>query len=114
MLDAMSENMTTDYKSLAQELMTEAPITDYSAYAMSERLCVAGALEFLMPWQLRAQLVKMKAAGCSDKEIAIYCRVPERYVNVILSSAYGKFSTQVHMEQDKIEGCDWGGIPASA
>lgn len=58
------------------------------------------AIELLLPWKIRSELVAMKEAGKTDLEIAEFTKVPEKFVNVVIRSNYGVLSSRVNKELD--------------
>lgn len=100
LIDCKPCHRTTDGVALIQELITNAPVMQPESPLESEWMGVVAAIEILLPWELRGELSLMKSAGKTDYEIAEYCRVPEKYVNVILSSNYGATSARMNQELD--------------
>ena len=99
---------TTDYAALAQQLIADAPFAEgASSFKRSEDLCTLGAMELLMPWEIRSELEALRDAGRTDYEIALICKVPEQYVNFMLRSEYGRISADFHRDYDKKFGGDW-------
>jgi hypothetical protein len=103
---------TTDYAALAQQLITQTAFSDgATSFRRSEDICTFGAMELLMPWGIRWQLESLRDAAKTDYEIALLCKVPEPFVNIMLRSEYGKISGDLHRELDEKDGDDWGVDP---
>lgn len=102
LIDNKDEHMTTDVASLIQQLITDAPINIAPESPIeSESMGVVVALELLLPWKIRGQLIKMAQEGKTDREIADYAKVPQKYVNVMLRSGYGTLSARFNRELDE-------------
>jgi hypothetical protein len=109
------EDFTTAYSAFAPYLVADAAFisdaipSDLVRPVLSEQLAYFFALETLLPWELRDQLVKMRDNGKSDFEIATFCKVPEQIVALALHSSYTEASARLNKRYDELIGPDWSG-----
>lgn len=89
-----------DVISLVQQLITNAPVIEAESPIESEWMGIVAAVELLLPWKLRPEIQKMSESGKSDFEIAEFARVPEKFVNLVLRSPYGKTSAKINGRLD--------------
>lgn len=104
LIDDETCHFTTDVTGLIQELITSAPTVHAKTPIGSETLGLMAALELLMPWKIRPVMFAMRDSGQTDREIAEFVRVPEKYVNIMLRSDYGKLSDQHNAALDRGHG----------
>ena len=100
LIDDKDTHCTTDVVGLIQRLITSAPMVEADTLLESEVMGIVAAIELLIPWKLRKELEGMCQAGKTDFEIAEYCRVPEKFVNLMLRSPYGATSKRVNEQLD--------------
>lgn len=97
--DDNKNHFTTDVVSLIAGLITSAPMLEPHSPVGSESMGVIAAIEILIPWKLRNEITEMQQTR-SDFEIAEVCRIPEKFVNAVLKSNYGKLSEKLNRELD--------------
>lgn len=109
---------TTDYAAMAPLLVANTIVPEWittktATPFFSELVCGYGAVELLLPWPIRGQLVKMSEAGSSDLEIATYCKVPQIWITIALKSPWSEISRKLNEEYDQSIGQDWaaGSLP---
>ena len=100
LIDDAHAHFTTDVVGLIQRLITSAPMIEADAILESELMGIVAAIELLMPWKLRQSFEALGESGKTDFEIAEFCRVPEKFVNLMLKSPYGVTSRRVNSQLD--------------
>jgi Zn-dependent peptidase ImmA (M78 family) len=93
LMDTEDAHFTGDIETHIQGLVSELHGIDLNAALSSEYSAMLLALEILIPWKLRGIVLGMKNSGGSDLQIAKYCLVPEKFVNIFLSKNFQIAST---------------------
>jgi Zn-dependent peptidase ImmA (M78 family) len=96
LIDTEAKHYTKNPVALVQELINKLPTTKFDHDINSEHVALFAAIEMLLPWQFRAEMEAMFAAGRSDYEIAVQFRAPESIVNLLLKSPYSEISKKAN------------------
>ncbi len=94
LIDTEPKHFTKNPVALVQEIINKLPSVACVEELNSESLAIVGAVEMLLPWHLRKKMEDMMASGASDYAIALEFRAPEKIVNLVLRSEYGKTSAK--------------------
>ena len=100
LMDSAPSHQSTNPEALIQGLIAGGTPTDASDDVWNDLIGIYFALEVLLPWQIRGQLVERKKAGETDLQIAKLTMCPEKYVNVMLSGGYGQTSAYINQRLD--------------
>lgn len=92
-LDSGDRHFTRDPVALVQGLVTQVVSIKPEYDLISENVAMYSAIELLLPWHLRDDMISMMKSGKSDYDIAVALRAPENIVNLMLKSNYGKLSS---------------------
>ena len=67
----------------------------------SEGMGFNAAMELLLPWKLRAKIEAMRDTRQTDFDIATHCRVPEKYVSLMLRGGHEEWSRDINQRLDE-------------
>lgn len=99
LIDTEARHFTTNATDLIERLIVGG-VFEPNTPIDSERMGIFAAMEILLPWKLRPTVEAMRDAGESDFQIALQCRVPEKYVTAMLHGVYGKSSKRLNEKLD--------------
>lgn len=99
LIDTEERHFTTNATDLIERLIVGG-VFEPNTPIDSERMGVFAAIEILLPWKLRGAIEAMRDAGESDFQIALQCRVPEKYITALLRGTYGQSSRRINEKLD--------------
>lgn len=94
LVDERLKSYTTDIEQHVDGMVNWA--VEANLPIATDRLCMYGALEMLLPWSRRDEIQAMKQAGQSHFDIADRFKIPERVVDRFFNPAYIDLSTKVN------------------
>lgn len=97
MMDTEPSQYTEDVIDLIQQLITGVSISPNTPIE-SEYFAVLVALEVLVPYHMRQGLDELLSNGAKTYDLALQCRVPEKYISLLFNSKYQQVSTQINKD----------------